>query len=548
MPEIFGIAAIRTSTPSTDASQIQRHGSHPGRWRHLGAAAALLVTFSMGAGARPRVLPLSSHQGDVGAPRPIRGLVGTSVGDVIWSGRYLWVGTESGIARLDPAEGSGLNTGDWRTYTEFQGLGRGSVSTLAAVGDTVWVGTLTDTTIAGRQFPPQVGTGLAFSFDGGTSWGRVPNQSIFESGAPGFERGPPTPIDNAPFGLAIDGSTVWATFFAGSSVRSRDAGQTWERVLPDGADEIVYLSENDVAVNGYLILADSLARAGADSGLIADARAAADSLAAQNVLHRTFDVLAYDDTVWIGTSSGIARSFDGGASWTNLKTRLDANRLPLPGNIGGNWVVGIERQLLPTGGSVIWAGAQTTGEGQTNSISHSADNGDTWEFTGPPFAWNFAFTDNYVWAGTSEGLVSSEDGGLTWQEVEVRDSQSGERLLGTVPGLDTMPDGAGGSILWVGGDTGLARSEDEGETWRLLSFPLKTLSIDTGENIGIGGLVDSTLVSYAARSPFAPNRDETTRIVYSLGRDTDVSITIYDFASRRVRRLLDGQTRRGQLA
>ena len=78
-----------------------------------------------------------------------------------WSGRYLWVGTESGIARLDPAQGSGLNTGDWQTFTEFQGLGRGSVSTLAAVGDTVWVGTLTDTTIASRQTPPQVGTGLA---------------------------------------------------------------------------------------------------------------------------------------------------------------------------------------------------------------------------------------------------------------------------------------------------------------------------------------------------------------------------------------------------
>ena len=80
--------------------------------------------------------PQRFHQ----ASEPIRGLFGTSIGDIVWSGRYLWVGTESGVARLDPAQSSGFNSTDWVTFTELNGLGRGAISALDAVGDTVWVG------------------------------------------------------------------------------------------------------------------------------------------------------------------------------------------------------------------------------------------------------------------------------------------------------------------------------------------------------------------------------------------------------------------------
>ncbi|MBT4498618.1 MAG: hypothetical protein HOC74_12895, partial [Gemmatimonadetes bacterium] len=65
-----------------------------------------------------------------------------------WSGRHLWVATESGLARLDPNQSSGLRESDWVTFTELNGLGRGSVSALDAVGDTVWTATLFDTTVA----------------------------------------------------------------------------------------------------------------------------------------------------------------------------------------------------------------------------------------------------------------------------------------------------------------------------------------------------------------------------------------------------------------
>ena len=89
--------------------------------------------------------PQRFHQ--TAAPtKPISGLFGTEIGDIVWSGRYLWAATESGVARLDPEYTTGTSASDWVTFTALNGLGRGSISALSAVGDTVWVATIIDTT------------------------------------------------------------------------------------------------------------------------------------------------------------------------------------------------------------------------------------------------------------------------------------------------------------------------------------------------------------------------------------------------------------------
>ncbi len=492
-------------------------------------------------------LPTRFHQ-DQSTP-PLTGLVGTSMTDVVWSGRYLWVATERGLARWDPAVGNGLSPDDWITYTEANGLGRGSVSALAASGDTVWAATLFDSLGTGLARPPPVGSGLAWSTDGGITWVHITNEALFDTLRTGFGSGPFTAVQNPCFGLSLEGDTVWAAFWSGSTIRSTDFGRTWERVLPGGGHRIVY-GPPDVETDLRLLQfeADSLESAGADPAEIAQVRTAADSVALLHLLHRTFSVAAWGDTVWIGTASGVASSFDFGRTWTNHKVRLNDFDEPLPGSLSANWGLAIEREITADGRSLVWIGAGVTeGPGQVAAMNFSEDDGRTWQATGPTFAWDFAFTGgDTIWAGSDAGLLVTPDRGANWFLTEVEDPFTRDVLLPTFVGVERFALADGRVALWAGADNGLGRSVDGGRSWTILSFPLKTRSLDSGEVIGDGGLVDMEGVrTYAAPSPFAPSQGQRCRFVYSLADDARVTIEIYDFASHRVRTLVDGVNRAG---
>jgi len=503
---------------------------------HLSAPLHLSVLFALLLNAGAHARPLRFHQGQ--EIEPLAGLIGSEIGDIEWSGRHLWVATESGLARLDPNQSSGLRESDWVTFTELNGLGRGAISALATVGDTVWTATLFDTTVADLG-TFQVGDGLAVSFDAGATWRHIPNDAIFDPTNPDFDEGPFGPVQNPCYGLSIDGDTVWAAFFAGSTVRSRDGGQTWERVLPDGADQRVF-AQTDNGADSLQVMADSLSLIGGDAEEIARLLAGADSLRSQNLLHNTFDVLAHDDTVWVGTSSGLTHSLDGGNTWKISRARLASDGSLVPGHIAGNWVVSLARQLLPDGNSAIWAGTRPAGEGEFSGMVFSLDAGESWTATGSTSAWGFTFTPERIWAGTDNGLLASADG-LTWEEIPVEDSSSREQLRGAFVGLQYVDE-----VLWVGAENGLGRSADRGQTWQIIKSPVKPIALDSGETIGETGLADSVR-TYAAPNPFSPNQGELARLFFSLSRDAKLSIRIYDFASRLVRTLVEEGSFAGQM-
>ncbi len=252
--------------------------------------------------------------------------------------------------------------------------------------------------------------------------------------------------------------------------------------------------------------------------------------------------------MWIGTALGVASSFDFGRTWTVHRVRRDESGQALPGHLSGHWGLAVERQIRPDGRSVVWVGTDVTDDppGQVRAIHRTEDDGATWTSSGPTFAWDFAFAADSVWAGTEEGLLLSPDHGESWVELPVQDIQNQDLLRAPFIGVErfSLPDGR--FALWAGADNGLGRSLDGGRTWSILSFPVRVRAIDSGRMIGEGGLVDTRgAKTYAAPSPFAPSRGQSCRVVYSLAETDEVSVDIYDFSSRKVRTLVDGESRDG---
>ncbi|MBI4531003.1 MAG: T9SS type A sorting domain-containing protein, partial [Candidatus Latescibacteria bacterium] len=154
-------------------------------------------------------------------------------------------------------------------------------------------------------------------------------------------------------------------------------------------------------------------------------------------------------------------------------------------------------------------------------------------------AWNFGFYGPTVLATTDKGVFLSDDPGGSWRQVDVTDPDVRETLKGTFVGLEV-----GGDTIWVGAENGLGRSVDGGKTWRIMKGAVKTVSLDRGEVVGSGGESDD-VETYAYPTPFSPDRDTWVRIRYSLSQTARVTVTVYDFAGRPVRRLIEDASREG---
>ncbi|MCK4892538.1 MAG: hypothetical protein KAT07_01160 [Calditrichia bacterium] len=407
------------------------------------------------------------------------GLVGNGITDLTWDNNLLLVGTGFGLS-VTTDEGV-----TWQNETPANYGGKGGVSALAVASDgTVWIATGYDTLVQEDQ-SLSAGGGLRYRSSGSSEWVFIPQPIDAVTDTIGGMRPTTTHVQNITFDIAILDTQIWITSFGGGVRRSLDKGETWEVITTDGFpfSALDYFNHR-----GFSAMADT-------SG-----------------------------NIWIGTAGGISKSSDGGETWERFFVAAD--QIPVTGGISGNWIIALAHN--PWDNSV-WAVTLTTGGEEFNSVSRTLDGGKNWqnlltaELQDGTFARNIAFFDSAVYVATENGLYKSIDQGLSWYLFPLmEDRDSGERILTEkFYSVATSPSGGISHRLWAGSADGLASSDDNGFSWVIFrSF------VSTRER--------TEPAVYAYPNPFSPERGTQIRFQYDISTAGEVKIDIYNFAMEKV--------------
>lgn len=276
--------------------------------------------------------------------------------------------------------------------------------------------------------------------------------------------------------------------FTDPAYQSFDAGVTWTVIRDELSNEI----------HGTHATFDSSGRLYIGSSYTDDPTAASMNWETISVITPNSSIFAdsfavdagNDDLLYTNSSYGVARSEDGGATWTDVVdgvtsvkvydvTQADDKDVVWIGANGGlaktenftdsspTW----EYPILPTGGianiKAVWVkpdDAQTVVMGGGTFFYYSTDGGETWsQSTSPEFAGNVQdiiqsrlddntlyaiFTDEDLSATNTGGVFMSVDAGQTWTDLSLTGSLPAVSLA--VAADDTVYVGIGGDVTTRG--------------------------------------------------------------------------------------------------
>jgi photosystem II stability/assembly factor-like uncharacterized protein len=183
--------------------------------------------------------------------------------------------------------------------------------------------------------------------------------------------------------------------------------------------------------------------------------------------------------------SGLYRTTDGGANWTELTEGLPREKL---GRIGV--------EVAPSNSLTVYASVETASP-KTKGLYRSDDGGDSWALVDRGFANQvrpFYFAElsvdpsnDSIVAKCGLNTVISEDGGTTWNTFDSRIHSDSH---------DIWFDPANGKHILVATDGGVYESQDRGETFKMWqNLPLSQyyrVSVDNAKPYRIyGGLQDN---------------------------------------------------------
>lgn len=251
-------------------------------------------------------------------------------------------------------------------------------------------------------------------------------------------------------------------------------------------------------------------------------------------------LLIWNDTIYIGADSGYGVSYPGSAvlRWHLIKPNNDPTRFDKvtyytypSDNISGNFVNVLAVQPLADGKSRVWASTHPTDSGY-NAICYGTLDGLEWHI---PIAdvncWNFDFNGPEVFAATSQGLLYSADTGVTWQEIMISgDLVTGDNTIAYTidPAAEVLAARVIGDTLWVGTAEGAAR------------IALDQFGTNNWE---IYRVYDSSSVVYAFPVPYsyADSRQTQIKFHYNVPSAGNVTVEVYDFAMNLVKRVTDNE-------
>ncbi len=474
-------------------------------------------------------------------------------------GSSLIIGACLGIAfGMSSASGQSLPKASLQALVESRfGLLGNSVTNLHAEGDSLWVGPF-----------------LNLTTDGGATWQVADADSLFGT-------------SNRVFSIDVEGPVIWTGLgfvdadgvqSAAGFLLSQDAGNTFRyrrtQLDPPGDTTIVYgvstLRALDIIVPqqsppfdiDYDPVRQEVWVAGWASGIRRSVDGGAtwrrvvlppdtlDSIHPDTLYnfrvepqrgttgwlnHMGFAVLV-DETgaVWAGTPAGVNRSLDGGLSWQRFSA--DGS----PDKLTGSWVISIEEQPR-SGRDAIWMATWNAGEVGENGrfgITVTRDGGANFEqaLLGERI-FDFAFDENVVYAAGDNGLFVSEDDGATWRTITFFQDAQDPNLVIKI-GARVFSVATTGSTLWVGTSDGLARSEDRGNSWRIFRVNVPVNPDEPSDRV-------PRVETFAYPNPFSPAADRLVRVRFELDIASATRLSVYDFGMNLVRRVDGGSQEAG---
>jgi photosystem II stability/assembly factor-like uncharacterized protein len=286
-----------------------------------------------------------------------------------------------------------------------------------------------------------------------------------------------------PYGGSIESVTVdptnprvvYATLGAQGGFKSTNGGASWTLIRDDAASVAVDPSQPNTV---YLVSSDSESVFKSSDG--------GSHWAALGSLGALVSGVAVDPVIpsriYAGTSSGVWRSIDRGASWSPA-------RVPPPDGFSAKAVI----PARPHGRvfALTYRG-----------LYRSTDGGQSWAFSGDGLSVGDLLAlavdpadPGRVYVSLSDGLFRSVDGGVSWAPTLGQPAGSG-----TVLSLAVSAQG-----VWAGTETGLFRSADGGATWAAAGPPRRITAVaiapssprtvylgTTADSGSVGGVFAST--------------------------------------------------------